>query len=401
SGRRSAAIPGRGRRTDRPPGVRRQAARLARSLSPGSGTFPDRPSGSGGGGPNSGYLDLSAALGIGGAVLPLVPYGRCGSDRDPGLVHGRLPTGGPVAAADPSPLGRDCRGRSRRRRACDRRKMPQGARQARNPSALSNRPPVGNVTGHRHRIPGRRDDLWASSSRLAVTQRPQWQRVRFPSVSDSPNLARGACAEFAASFRQPKRRDCARTLVVPVRGVRVCSVATLIRGNGQRSREPSLRFNNKPATFTEPPRHRSDPLLAHSSFFRRSIMSRTPNRRTAAHRRAQLHLEAFEGRSLPSGIVMQTNLVSDLPGVAAVQDPNLVNPWGISESPGGPFWISDNNAGVSTLYSVPGANNTPVSINPLVVSIPTPDDPLGASGTPTGTVFNIDGGATGGFKVSG
>ena len=35
------------------------------------------------------------------------------------------------------------------------------------------------------------------------------------------------------------------------------------------------------------------------------------------------------------------------------------------------------------------------------MSIPTPGDPLGASGTPTGTVFNIDGGATGGFKVSG
>ena len=44
-------------------------------------------------------------------------------------------------------------------------------------------------------------------------------------------------------------------------------------------------------------------------------------------------------------------------------DPNLVNPWGISESGGSPFWISDNNAGVSTLYNVPGANNTPVSIN--------------------------------------
>jgi uncharacterized protein (TIGR03118 family) len=117
--------------------------------------------------------------------------------------------------------------------------------------------------------------------------------------------------------------------------------------------------------------------------------------------RARLALETFEDRSLPSGTVLQTNLVSDLPGVAAVTDPNLVNPWGISESSGSPFWISDNNAGVSTLYSVPGANNTPVSINGLVVSIPTPGNPLGASGTPTGTVFNIDGGAAGGFKVSG
>jgi uncharacterized protein (TIGR03118 family) len=112
-------------------------------------------------------------------------------------------------------------------------------------------------------------------------------------------------------------------------------------------------------------------------------------------------LEALEDRCLLSNNVLQTNLVSDLPNVALLQDPHLVNPWGISESSGSPFWISDNNAGVSTLYSVPGANSTPISINGLVVSIPTPGDPFGASGTPTGTVFNIDGGTTGGFQVSG
>ena len=123
----------------------------------------------------------------------------------------------------------------------------------------------------------------------------------------------------------------------------------------------------------------------------------------SAKRRSRPGLESLEARLVLSSnaTVLQTNLVSDLPGVADVMDPNLVNPWGISESSGSPFWISDNNAGVSTLYSVPGANNTPVSINSLVVSIPTPGDPLGASGTPTGTVFNIDGGTTGGFTVSG
>ena len=52
------------------------------------------------------------------------------------------------------------------------------------------------------------------------------------------------------------------------------------------------------------------------------------------------------------GTVLQTNLVSDLPGVAATTDPNLVNAWGISESSGSPFWISDNNAGLTTLYNV-------------------------------------------------
>src|SRR2546423_15347933 len=69
-----------------------------------------------------------------------------------------------------------------------------------------------------------------------------------------------------------------------------------------------------------------------------------------------------------------------------------------------PFWVSDNNAGVPPLYNPPAnpaAGQLPFSLNPLVVSIPTPGDPAGASGTPTGTVFNIDGGATGGFTVSG
>jgi uncharacterized protein (TIGR03118 family) len=94
--------------------------------------------------------------------------------------------------------------------------------------------------------------------------------------------------------------------------------------------------------------------------------------------------------------VLQTNLVSDLPGVAAVTDPNLVNPWGISESSSSPFWFADNNAGVSTLYQVPGAGGAPVTINPLVVNIPTPVATTG--GTPTGTVFNS---AAGAFPVTG
>jgi uncharacterized protein (TIGR03118 family) len=98
------------------------------------------------------------------------------------------------------------------------------------------------------------------------------------------------------------------------------------------------------------------------------------------------------------GTVLQTNLVSDLPGAAAVTDPNLVNAWGISESSGSPFWISDNNAGLSTLYVVPGASGAPVTVNPLAVNIPTPVDPTG--GTPSGTVFNAQS-AAGAFKVTG
>jgi uncharacterized protein (TIGR03118 family) len=79
----------------------------------------------------------------------------------------------------------------------------------------------------------------------------------------------------------------------------------------------------------------------------------------------------------------QTNLVSDVPGLAAFTDSNLVNPWGVSFSPTGPFWISGNGTGVATLYNSAG---TPLS---LVVTIPVP--PLGPPGTfskPTGQVFN-------------
>ena len=107
-------------------------------------------------------------------------------------------------------------------------------------------------------------------------------------------------------------------------------------------------------------------------------------------------IRCVEDRSCPAGNVLQTNLVSDLPGVAQHLDPNLVNPWGISESGGSPFWISDNGMGVSTLYNTAG---TPQA---LVVNLPGPPpaDPLGTDGTPTGTVFNTFGGASGGFKVA-
>ncbi|HEX4425394.1 MAG TPA: TIGR03118 family protein [Terriglobales bacterium] len=77
----------------------------------------------------------------------------------------------------------------------------------------------------------------------------------------------------------------------------------------------------------------------------------------------------------------QTNLVSDMPGVAAVTDPNLINPWGMSFSSSSPFWISDAGTGLSTLYTGTG------SIIPLVVTIP---PPVGSAipSIPTGQVFN-------------
>ncbi|HZD30700.1 MAG TPA: TIGR03118 family protein, partial [Candidatus Angelobacter sp.] len=77
----------------------------------------------------------------------------------------------------------------------------------------------------------------------------------------------------------------------------------------------------------------------------------------------------------------QTNLVSDLPGIAKFVDPNLVNPWGIAFSPTSPLWIADNGTGLATLY-----NGAGVTI-PLVVTIPPPTGQT-FTAAPDGQVFN-------------
>jgi uncharacterized protein (TIGR03118 family) len=77
---------------------------------------------------------------------------------------------------------------------------------------------------------------------------------------------------------------------------------------------------------------------------------------------------------------LQTNLVSDVTGVAANTDPNLQNAWGIASSATSPFWVSDNGSGLSTLYNSSG---TPQA---LVVTVPAAGSASG--GTPTGVVFN-------------
>ncbi len=84
----------------------------------------------------------------------------------------------------------------------------------------------------------------------------------------------------------------------------------------------------------------------------------------------------------------QTNLVSDLAnppgGPPAHVDSNLVNPWGIATGPTTPLWVSDNGAGVSTVYN--GAGQT---VRPPV-AIPAPQgSPPGSTGTPTAVVFNV------------
>jgi uncharacterized protein (TIGR03118 family) len=78
----------------------------------------------------------------------------------------------------------------------------------------------------------------------------------------------------------------------------------------------------------------------------------------------------------------QTNLVSNTGGGGTMQDPHLVNGWGIARSSSTPWWVSDNGTGLASIYQGDG------TIASLFVTVP---------GSPTGTVFN----ATQSFAVNG
>ncbi|MEO7599045.1 MAG: TIGR03118 family protein [Opitutus sp.] len=84
----------------------------------------------------------------------------------------------------------------------------------------------------------------------------------------------------------------------------------------------------------------------------------------------------------------QTNLVSDVPGLAPVTDPNLVNPWGLARSATSPWWTANNGTGTSSLYNGLGAKLA------LLVTVPT-----APGGTPPSAPTGIVANATSDFKV--
>jgi uncharacterized protein (TIGR03118 family) len=102
-----------------------------------------------------------------------------------------------------------------------------------------------------------------------------------------------------------------------------------------------------------------------------------------------LGVAAASAGASPPGGYQQINMVSDLPGVASLTDPDLVNAWGLSASPGtdaapgSPLWVSDNGTDKTTLYA--GATATTVTKVPAF-----PNGIDVTSGAPTGQVFNID-----------
>ncbi|OLE63606.1 MAG: TIGR03118 family protein, partial [Cyanobacteria bacterium 13_1_40CM_2_61_4] len=88
-----------------------------------------------------------------------------------------------------------------------------------------------------------------------------------------------------------------------------------------------------------------------------------------------------------SVIYRQTNLVSDLPGVAFTEDPLLVNPWGVANSSTGPFWIANNVRPFVTIYKGDVSGSPLVkNSNPQVVVVNPPSP--SSSPLPTAIVSN-------------
>ena len=97
----------------------------------------------------------------------------------------------------------------------------------------------------------------------------------------------------------------------------------------------------------------------------------------------------------------QTNLVSNITGMAPTIDPNLKNPWGLTRSSGSPWWVGNNNSGTSTLYDGKGnpqnffpdphpdsnGNGINSPFNNFVM-VPPPGFAPGTQSAPTGVVFN-------------
>src|SRR5258706_14328712 len=93
---------------------------------------------------------------------------------------------------------------------------------------------------------------------------------------------------------------------------------------------------------------------------------------------------------------VQTNLVSNIPSLAAITDPMLVNPWGVSRSPTSPFWVSNQGMNTSTLYAVTGGTNVSQVLNVNAngfVGIPM------TAGGPQGPTGQVNNGNTASFQL--
>ncbi|MDX6270760.1 MAG: hypothetical protein QOD28_1983 [Acidobacteriota bacterium] len=93
----------------------------------------------------------------------------------------------------------------------------------------------------------------------------------------------------------------------------------------------------------------------------------------------------------PGSAYRQTNLVSDVPGVAFIEDPLLVNPWGISMTATSPFWIANTGTSTSSLYRG-DVGGVVFFKQPNMPSITIPGNlPTGTVANPTASEFVVPG----------
>jgi len=90
----------------------------------------------------------------------------------------------------------------------------------------------------------------------------------------------------------------------------------------------------------------------------------------APYERFMPQVEALESRAMLTAVTtyVQTNLVSDQAGKAAITDPNLVNVWGLAVSPAA-FWVANNGSDNTTVYTNRDVNGNPLVRQSLIVSI--------------------------------
>nr|WTB31486.1 TIGR03118 family protein [Streptomyces sp. NBC_00830] len=95
--------------------------------------------------------------------------------------------------------------------------------------------------------------------------------------------------------------------------------------------------------------------------------------------------ETASGHQDPAAVfsVHQINMVSDVPGMAPLTDPDVVNPWGLALSATSPLWVSNAGTATSTVYSS-AAGATTAAKSSVRVTVPgTPPASL-----PSGQVAN-------------
>jgi len=79
----------------------------------------------------------------------------------------------------------------------------------------------------------------------------------------------------------------------------------------------------------------------------------------------------------------ERDLVSDQANRAELQDPNLVNPWGLVRTPSGAIRVSNNGTNTSTVYTGARDNRPVIALSP-VIQLPQDADPTGIVRNDTG-----------------